>query len=118
MANENAIDLVGTKLFYYEIYGLQFDGKSWSSFSPSGGPETSVVLPREQQLEGYDVVTFFAGSSPECSPLSCNGLAEEIPVNSHCLLSTFDEAKAHLEDGTLLKSDPGPYRIFAVYSVN
>jgi hypothetical protein len=33
------------------------------------------------------------------------------------LFSSFDEAKAHLERGAFNNSEPGPYRIFAVYSV-
>ena len=35
-------------------------------------------IPEARVLEGYDVVTFSAQTSPECSPLSCNALASEI----------------------------------------
>jgi hypothetical protein len=67
-------------------------------------------------LEGYDVTTFFVGTSPECSPLSCNCLATEISVNGHCLFDTFEQAVQALEAGKLDNSEPGPFRIFAVYT--
>lgn len=68
-------------------------------------------------LEGYDVVTFVAQTAPECSPLSCNSLASEIETNSRCLLQSVEQAQELLENGTFDDSEPGPYRIFAVYSV-
>lgn len=68
-------------------------------------------------LEGYDVVTFHVQTSPEHSPLSCNGLAAEVATNERCLLHSFEQARALLENGTFNNSEPGPYRIFAVYSV-
>ena len=65
----------------------------------------------------YDVVNFTAQTSPECSPLSCNAVAAEVETNAHCLLQSFDQARMLLENGTFKYSEPGPYRIFAVYSV-
>ncbi len=79
--------------------------------------ETQVRQPDAKILEGYDVVTFSWNSTPECSPLSCNGLALEIETNEHCLLSSFEKTKQLLEEGKFEKSEPGSYRIFAVYSV-
>jgi hypothetical protein len=76
------------------------------------------MLPSKKTLEGFDVVTFYAGNSPECSPLSCNGLADTIPTNQHCLIESFEDAKAALDGGEFNNSEPGPYRIFAVYSVD
>ena len=118
LAQENQIDLTGSVLFYYEVYGLEFDGESWRTYDPSGASETNISTPRKKQLEGFDVVTFYAGSTPECSPLSCNSLAEKIRTNKHCLLETFEEAKLHLENGVFAGGEPGPYRIFAVYTVD
>ena len=68
-------------------------------------------------FEGYDVVTFSAQTSPECSPLSCNALASGVEANTRCLLQSFEQARALLENGTFNNSEPGPYRVFAVYSV-
>lgn len=119
VASEKAVSLEDAKLFYYEAYEMEFDEKqmSWSAFAPESGLKTAVSTPDEKRLEGFDLVTFYVRSSPECSPLSCCGIAKEIPTNEHCLVRTFEEAKAALEAGKFSGAEPGPYRIFAVYSV-
>jgi hypothetical protein len=92
----------------------------WNSMANLGMPyareeslPTNVSLPATKQLEGFDVVTF-----SECSPLSCNGVAKELRTNAHCLFDLFEEAYAHLNTGKFKHAEPGPYRIFAVYSVS
>lgn len=116
IAQENLIDLTPTTLFYYEVHELEFDSKSWNTFAPNF--PVNVTPPARKKLEGFDVVTFFAKSSPECSPLSCNSMAEEVPTNAHCLLASFEEAERLLNSGVFNNSEPGPYRIFSVYSVD
>ena len=118
LAAEHALPLDGTSLFYYEAYELEFDSRSWRSFAAEPGLPTCIVEPAQKKLEGFDVVTFWARNAPECSPLSCNHLADEIPTNSHCLFATFDDAQAALNAGLFENCEPGPYRIFAVYSVD
>src|SRR3954452_7482208 len=119
VAKEHSIELTGTKLFYYEVYNLEFHkGIGWKPFEPEASFTTDIEKPGSKNLEGYDIVTFSCGNSAECSPLSCNGLADTIPVNKHCLLSSFDNAHQLLEDGKFKNSEPGPYRILAVYSVS
>jgi hypothetical protein len=118
IAKENSIDLNGTSLFYYEAHEMEFDGKKWISFAPEASMRTNVMLPPRKTLEGFDVVTFYAGNAPECSPLSCNGLAAGIPTNCHCLLESFETAESSLNSGKFAGGEPGPYRIFAVYSVD
>ena len=118
IAKEHAIDLTGTKLFYYKVYNLEFhEGNEWKSFEPEASFTTDIEKPGLKNLEGYDIVTFSCGNSAECSPLSCNELSRNIPVNKHCLLSSFDTACQLLENGNFQASEPGPYRILAVYSV-
>jgi hypothetical protein len=119
LAEEYALDLTETKFFYYEVYDLQFveEKNEWKPFTPETSFKTNVVVPEKKHLEGYDVVTFSVGTSPECSPLSCNSLANEIKVNRHSLLASLEEAKQSLESGKFKNSEPGPYRIFAVYSL-
>lgn len=119
IATNEGIDLSGTTLFYYEAYEYEFDEDSnkWSAFTPEPAFVTEVLAPMDKHLEGFDVATFSAHTSPECSPLSCNSLATAIPVNTHCLFNTFAEAKGALEGGLFKNSEPGPYRIFAVYTV-
>lgn len=118
VACAESIDLSDHELFYYELYEQQFDEESgmWQPFQPEKDFTTDVDVPRRRQLVGFDVVTFSVQTSPECSPLSCNNLAESIPVNEHCLLESFEQAKELLEAGTFNNSEPGPFRIFAVYS--
>jgi hypothetical protein len=118
VAKEESVDLDGTSLFYYEVYEYEFDGKEWHPYSPERSFPTDVLAPREKRLAGFDVVTFWAKALPECSPLSCNSLAEELRTNTHCLFDSFCEAESHLNAGAFQNSEPGPYRIFAVHSVN
>jgi hypothetical protein len=118
VAQENSIDLEGTSLFYYEAYGKEFDGKSWRAYSPEASLPTNVVLPSSKKLEGFDVVTFMVGRRPECSPLSCNSLATNLRTNAHCLFASFEEAETNLKNGAFVKCEPGPYRIFSVYSLD
>lgn len=118
IAAAESMDLSGQKIFYYEIYEQEFDSdlKQWRPFEPEKSFATNVAVPESKRLEGFDVVTFSAGTSPECSPLSCNRLAEKIPVNPHCLLTSLEEAVRLLEAGAFDHAEPGPYRVFAVYS--
>ena len=119
-ATEHGIDMSGTTLFYYESYEYEYDEdtKDWSTFSPELSFVTDVQTPIDKYLSGFDVTSFRMGSSPECSPLSCNSLATSFPVNEHCLFNTFAEAKEALEGGLFENSEHGPYRIFAVYRVD
>lgn len=118
LARENSIELEGKSLFYYEAHEMEFDGQAWHAYAPEKSPPTNVSVPATKQLEGFDVVTFYAKNAPECSPLSCNGVAKELRTNAHCLLDSFDEAYAHLNTGKFNNAEPGPHRIFAVYSVS
>ena len=118
IAKENSIQLEGTSLFYYEAHEREFDGEGWHPYAPEPSFPTEVVQPSRKQLVGFDVVTFSARTSPECSPLSCNSLAKDLLTNGHCLIPSFDEAETNINNGLFTKCEPGPYRIFSVYSVD
>lgn len=118
LSKENSIQLEGASLFYYEAYEKEFDGERWRSYGPEPTIATNVVLPSAKRLEGFDVVTFYARTSPECSPLSCNSLAENLRTNDHCLFGSFDEAETNIKNGAFSGCEPGALRIFAVYSVD
>ena len=118
LAKENSISLEGAKLFFDEAHELEFDGQGWRPHSPSWDDSEKVLAPPVSALEGFDVVTFFAGNSAECSPLSCNGVASEIETNRHCLLNSFEAAEDALNSGKFAVGEPGPHRIFAGYSVD
>ena len=115
------VETEGLSLFYYEAFNQQYDeeNRSWQPFKPETGRSFTegIVKPSSATLSGYDVVNFFVQTSPECSPLSCNALAAELPVNERCLFDTFADAYAALERGEFKDCEPGPYRIIAVYEV-
>lgn len=119
IANEQAISLDGMKLFFYKMYEKQWDVDigEWFEFEPEKEFVTDVLEPLESVVAGYDVVSYFCQTSSECSPLSCNHLAQERKVNRHCLLSNLDEAKGLIESGVLQDCEPGPYRIIEVQYV-
>jgi hypothetical protein len=119
LAMENHISLEKMALFYYLVYEKQWDEKllQWLPFNPEKSFTTGVVQPQEVTFQGYDIVCFSGQTCAECSPLSCNGLAAELNVNQHCLLDTFEEAQQYLEEGKFQQCEPGPYRIFAVYTI-
>jgi hypothetical protein len=112
----NEIDMQGAMLFFYEAYESEFDGHDRLPISPEASFETQVVIPPTKHLEGFDVVTFCDGPNSH-SPLSCNSIASDIKTNEHCLLESLDEAVAAIEGDVFDQSEPGPYRIYAVYSV-
>jgi hypothetical protein len=119
LAEKNNISLKGMKLFFYYAYEKQcnLDDSVWSPYEVEKSFSTNVLVPKILNKEGYDIVSFSCQTSAECSPLSCNHMAQEIKVNEHCLLSTFNEAKECIDNGMLNECEPGPYRIFEVYSV-
>ena len=114
------IDTSQNTLFYYEVFESEYDefSKVWSAFKHEASFVTHIQEPVNAKLVGYDVTTFTVGTSPECSPLSCNSLATDIQVNRHCLFDTFEQAVEALEAGKFDDSEPGPYRVFAVYQVD
>ncbi len=118
LANTAKIDLSGMTLFYYEAHEDEFDETAgeWRAFAACHGIETDVRAPVDKQLQGFDVVAISLHSDPGCSPLSCNGLATELPTNRHCLFDSFDEAKDALDGGLFVKCEHGPYRIIGVYT--
>lgn len=120
LAREQGISLDGLTLFYYEGHELEYVDQigRWVAYEPDASFVTQVVRPPRASLAGFDVVSFCARTCPECSPLSCNNLATELPVNSHCLFSTFDDAIQAIESGEIAKGEPGPHRVVAVYTVN
>ena len=58
---------------------------------------------------GSDAVRRMSGARFECSPLSCNQMAPEYPVNEHCLIDDLDTAVAMARAFAVGKPEPGPY---------
>ncbi len=50
----------------------------------------------------------------ECSPLSCNGMAGEIPVNRYCLLDNVEQALRVAARFDEEQPEPGDYFVVEV----
>jgi hypothetical protein len=120
IATKEGIDLSQAMLFYYDIHDEEFDDRTglWRKFSPEPSFGTNVQEPRSPRCLGYDVATFWANAGPECSPLSCNSLAETLPVNAHCLFASLEHARQAIDALAFANTEPGPYRIFGVYAAD
>jgi len=119
IAKQAGTSLSQTVLFYYEIYEQEYDEeRGWSAVQPEPSFGLDVVEPTQAAFEGIDVVTVSQRTNAEHSPLSCNGLASELEVNKHCLLPSVDSALESLESGNFNNTEPGPFRVLAVYSTD
>ena len=117
VAKSEGLDLHGMSLFYYEAFEREFDGEEWFPIAADSEYQNQVLVPLAKRLEGFDVVTCCDGPNSH-SPLSCNSVAAEVSTNEHCLLKTKEDAEMALTSQTLADSEPGPYRIYAVYSTD
>ncbi len=117
-AAAEGVDLTGMRLFYYEMFPEAYDEKrhAWVPVAFDAGA-LHVRVPEQRVLAGFDIATFSLGNIPECSPLSCNGLAQQVAVDAHCLMADLDAARAALDSGLFDNAEPGPHRIFAVYTL-
>jgi hypothetical protein len=120
LAHECGVALAPMTLFYYEVFEKAWDegAKAWIPVEPEASIATDVAVPKLRELAGYDVVTFSGGSAPECSPLSCNGLSKTLSVNQHCLFDSAEDANSTLASGEFVDTEPGPFRVFAVYRLD
>jgi hypothetical protein len=105
------------KLFAYRILLLLFDTSGIEKplmidqLFPADMPQLPTAPPPYQRI-GYDVVerdvaTGMLGFG--CSPLSCNGMAEEISVNEFCLIDDLETALAAARRFGIEQPEPGPY---------
>jgi hypothetical protein len=110
------------KVFAYRILPLLFDPSgiekavTIKQLFPASMPELPSTTPPYQRL-GYDVVERDAATGMlgfGCSPLSCNGMAEEISVNEFCLIDDIETALAAARRFGVEQPEPGPYVIVEV----
>jgi hypothetical protein len=106
VARENSILLAGTSLCYYEAYEKDFDGERWTPWSPEPSFRTDVPAPSGKQLVGFDVVSFTASTSPECSGLSCSSLAADC-AQMHTVLTPLTRPKRTSVAGRLTNPSRG-----------
>jgi hypothetical protein len=104
------------ELLFYELYEKEFDEEegSWQEIHGEESFGYDLKSPEQKDLLGFDIVSYSVGTSPECSPLSCNYLCKEVEVNEYCLLDDLDNAIELTESLNESKAEPGPYRIIAV----
>lgn len=89
-----------------------------SGFELAGPRPNCEPLPAGFAFLGYDCVqTDFSRKIAGfgCSPLSCNGLAREIPVNRHCLIDGLNAAKAAARRFAGEQPEPGDYYVVEVW---
>ncbi len=102
-------------MFAYRIVPLLFDqGQSEVLAMPS---LTVQELPADYRFLGFDIVSRSQGACFECSPLSCNGVAETEAVNAHCLVDNEETALrlAHAFSNQSIGCEPGPYCVIEVW---
>ena len=110
------------RVFAYGVLPLVFDTSgiekpvTIDQLFPPDMQELPTGLPRYQRI-GYDIVerdvaTGMLGFG--CSPLSCNGMAESVPVNEFCLIDDVEIALAAARRFGVEQPEPGPYVIVEV----
>lgn len=107
-------------LFAYRALSIRFDGEDSEPWSPADewpGLAAHGDLSAYAPI-GYDIVSCSGGAGVEfeCSPLSCNSIANEQAVNQHCLV---DDVEVAMELGRLFAGEgvpvePGSYFVIEV----
>jgi len=101
----------GYRLFGYRLLSVRFDEERREPYTI---PQLSVEPLSDRFVSlGFDV-TSKSDSHFECSPLSCNGMANEVPVNRSCLLDTLSEAESFAERCAREQPEPGQYFVVEV----
>jgi hypothetical protein len=98
------------ELFAYRLLDVSFDPDE-EHLDCEWPPE--IVVPGASVI-GYDAVSRSMADFFECSPLSCNGLADEVPVNRYCLVHTLEAAISLARRFAADGPEPGPYFVFEV----
>jgi hypothetical protein len=103
------------RLFAYRIHPDVFHG-SGRAPRPLPGDVHPEPLPDGFRSIGFDSASRSSeeGLGLECSPLSCNGLAGELPVNEHCLFPSLDAAIAGAQRFAAEQPEPGDYYVVEV----
>lgn len=100
-------------LYAFKLYPVVFEDGEMREESVQIGE--IVPLSPEFPFLGYDAVSCSAGFAFECSPLSCNAIANEMSVNRFCLFTTLDDAMAAARRFSRGGYEPGPYYVLEVY---
>lgn len=103
----------GYNLFAYKLFPIVFREGRPEPFEP---PLLSVEpLTRRWERLGYDAASKSDSFFFEHSPLSCNHLASEFPVNRWCLVDVVDTAFKMPALFEKEQCEPGPYYVLEVW---
>ncbi|MGE0816781.1 MAG: hypothetical protein AB7O28_01555 [Vicinamibacterales bacterium] len=99
-------------LFAYRLVPLLFrDGRTEPLELPPTAPSP---IPEGFEALGFDAVSRSAGTSFECSPLSCCNLAGAHGANEWCLFDSSERAAAAAAEWSRGGAEPGPYVVIEV----
>ena len=102
------------RLYAYAMYPVQILGQGEEERlelrSPGARPLTDDFRPL-----GWDAVSRSMADFFECSPLSCNLLADDWSTNAWCLLDRLEDALALARAAEDIGAEPGPYYVFQVW---
>ena len=111
------------RLYAYRLLPTLFHESGQETEHPL--PELMAVpMPDGFSCLGYDAVVRHVGTTHDggnetpaflCSPLSCNGMAEEYTVNRYCLVDDLDTAIAMARDFASGNCEPGAYCVVEVW---
>jgi hypothetical protein len=102
----------GFTVFAYRLLAVQFaHGRSKRL---AIGDLSVEPMPYGFMSLGFDVVNKTVSAFFECSPLSCNGMANEVAVNRFCLVEDLVEAIALADRFSRDEPEPGPYYVLDV----
>ena len=101
------------RMFAYRLFPVEFDGGEQRPFAI---PPLAVKLPPAGYRRlGYDAVSRSCGSAFECSPLSCNSMAEQTATNRYCLVDDAQTAFHFAAEFEAQGCEPGPYYVVEVW---
>ena len=111
------------RLYAYRLLPVLFHESGEETEHPL--PElTTIPIPDGFSCIGYDAVVRHVGTTHtrgnvapgfSCSPLSCNGMAEEYPVNRYCLVDDLDTAIPMARNFATGNCEPGAYCVVEVW---
>jgi hypothetical protein len=101
------------RLYAYGIYPVRFvEGRE---VPMEIAPTDARAFGFDYVRVGWDVVSRSAGADFECSPLTCNMLAEQMETNRYGLFADLDDALELARTADEMRCEPGPYHILGVW---
>jgi hypothetical protein len=106
----------GFSVFGYRLWPEKFAG---GKAEPLPIPKVAPQPLAERYCSlGFDVVSKSVSLYFECSPLSCNLMAEKTLVNRYCLVASGDAARSLAERFSVEQPEPGEYHVIEVFREN